>query len=82
MYCTSEKKLSPQGLEFIPTFVKCSDQSDTFIFSFNLSKKDFDIYDDEPVCSFKGQASIIRDLQCSDSESEFDSCYDNANSST
>ena len=79
----SEKKLSPKAPEFIPASVIHSEQPDNSVFTFILSKNDFDTYDDEPLCSYKeDQSSAIREIQCSYSKLDFGSCSGNANSST
>ena len=68
-----EKKLSPNAPEFIPTIH--SDQPEHPEFIFDLSKKDFDTDDDESISSYeKIQTSTNREFQCSDSNSESDSC--------
>ena len=45
-------------------------------FNFDLSKKDLDIDDDVSVSSYEGQASTSREFQCSDSNSEPGSCFE------
>ena len=69
---TSEKKLSPDAPEFTPT--THSVQNEHSEFNFDLSKKDLDTDDDVSVSSYEEQPSTSREFQCSDSNSESDSC--------
>ena len=57
--------------------------SDSSEFFFDLSMKDFDTDDNEPVSTYEaGQTSTNGDFECSNFNLEFDSCSENTNGST
>ena len=71
-----EKKLSPDAPEYTPSIH--SVQTETTIFCFDLSKKDFDTDDDMSISAYKeGHASTSREFQSSDSNSETNSYSEN-----
>ena len=76
---TPEKKLSPNVPEFKPTMH--SAQSENYLFFFYLSRKNFDTDDDESVSTYEDQTSTNRYFQCSNSNSEFNSCFDDTSGS-
>jgi len=72
--CYTRKELIPNAPEFQPTTHYF--QPENSVFLFDLSKRDFET-DDESCSSYEdSQTSTNRELQCSDSNSDFDSCFE------
>ena len=84
---TPEKKLSLEALEFVPTSAKEKSPEmfdeqvvpteNSLGLSFNLSKQDFDIDDENCSTYVKGLVCTDRDSLRSDLESKFGSCSRN-----
>ena len=72
--CYTRKEVIPNAPEFQPT--KHYFQPENSVFLFDLSKRDFET--DDVSCSSceDSQTSTNRELQCSDPNSYFDSCFE------